>query len=140
MWQEINANHAAFNDTKFSASFPTLTMAVNMHRLVLVAVEENIQPEVFVELGHLSLTMWVPGDPAQGRLASRAVYTNAKPGQTLSTRHGECGKLTFVWFPLFTCHPSLATAASPLPTCSLRLREILSDLLFGIVAVSTSAK
>ncbi len=52
LWQEIDANHAAFNDTKFSSCFPALTMAVNMHRLVLVAIKEYIQPKVFVELWH----------------------------------------------------------------------------------------
>jgi hypothetical protein len=29
-----------------------LALAVDVHRLVLVAVEEHIQPEVFVELRH----------------------------------------------------------------------------------------
>jgi len=50
---EVNAHHAALHDAEFGATFPTLTPAVDVHRLVLVAVEEDIQPEVFVKLGHV---------------------------------------------------------------------------------------
>ena len=50
---EVDADHAALNNSQLGATLAALALSMNVHRLVLVAIEENIQPEVFIQLRHL---------------------------------------------------------------------------------------
>ena len=52
MGKEIDSDHAAFDDMKFCPALASLALTVNVHRLVLIAVEKHVQSEVFVELRH----------------------------------------------------------------------------------------
>ena len=44
LWQEFNTYDTAIDDTEFGPAFPALALAVDVNGLMLITVEEHIQP------------------------------------------------------------------------------------------------
>jgi hypothetical protein len=65
---EIDPDHATLHNAQLRATFPPLVFAVHMHRLVLVAVEEHIQTELFIKFRHTFRIMSARSEREQGRL------------------------------------------------------------------------
>jgi hypothetical protein len=70
---EINRDHATLYNAQLRATFPPLVFAVHMHRLVLIAVEEHIQTEVFIKFRHTFRIMSARSEREQGRLDQTAL-------------------------------------------------------------------
>ena len=60
---EINPDHTTLDNAQLRTTFPPLILAVNVHRLVLVAVEKHVKTEVFVKLRIWQAVMGPVGDP-----------------------------------------------------------------------------
>lgn len=52
--QEHDTDNLPLDDAQLCPRFPTLNLAMHMHRFVLIAVEEDNKAKIFVELGHES--------------------------------------------------------------------------------------